>query len=648
MFRLLLITSLFLLCQNSFSQEGRLLYDINKDGKVKLKWYHQDNIIFPDGCKLYKKHQDSDSWRIIDKVYKKNKETFRFNEKDTSLTFFIEAAELIALRNEKDFAYLNLIIKSFQSNQFANYLGIYYEDNLQSSEGPVKYKVSYSSFGKEIIIAESDYIKINAAKNKINYNLSAKNKGNKVFLKWDTNDDRFYGVDVYRRIFGEKEFTKLNEYPVMIGQKQNNEGILEMPEYFYEDRIKDKNLNYEYKITGKGYFEKDNEFSDVVEVFVKEDLLPLPPHNLERKVSNNKVLLDWENPFDTAYYHINIYQSTKSDGPFIKLNPSPLSTAIEKYEINVEEGNGYYYYVTAENRFGNENRSNKVFAEVADKTPPSSPTQVMIKSDTGVFKIQWVRNEESDLLGYQLFRKVKDDNQGEYMLMNANPILDNVFIDSVASNTKNLYNYYVIAVDSSYNRSDYSQAVSAKLPDISSPESPFIKSIIPKEKGLSVLWNPSYDTDIKSYTLIRHSEQDTLTIELNKFTTSYMDQNIDHKVIYSYFITCTDSAGNESAKSNRVSAMANDYKSTMELNFQGNYLKDKKAIQLSWNNLNSNEIKGYVVFKKLDQRWKPCSGLIRANEYHDIKFNSENSYKISVIGARGLLFNSLPISVSTN
>ncbi len=648
MFRFLIITSLFLISLKAYSQNGRLLYDINEDGKVKLKWYHQDNVIFPDGSKLYKKHQDGDPWQLIDKVYKKDKETFSYNKKDSSLTFFIEAAELIALRNDKDFAYLNLIIQSFQSNQFADYLGIYYEDNPNMHVGQIKYKVSYSSFGKEITIGETDYIKLTSNKTKINYNLLANNKGNKVLLKWDINDDNYYGVDVYRKITGEKEFKKLNEYPVMIGQKLNENGNMEMPEYFYEDRIKDKNVNYEYKITGKGYFEKDKSFSDIVEVYIKEDALPQPPRNLKRKLSDNTIILDWENPLDTAYYHLNIYQSTKSDGPFIKMNSSPLSKAIKKYEINAEEDNGYYFYVTAENRFGNENRSNKVFVEVSDKTPPAPPTQVKINADTGVFRIQWVRNKESDLMGYQLFRRVKSVSDGEYMLMNANPIKENIFIDSVASNTKNLYNYYVIAIDSSYNRSNYSQAVSAKLPDITSPEPPFIKSILPSEMGLTVLWNPSYDTDIKLYRIIRQSDQDTVQVQLNKFSTSYIDQNVDHKVIYSYFITCTDSTGNESAKSNVVFARANDYKSNMELNFHGNYSKENDAIELSWDNLGDSTIEGYVVLKKLDQVWKPCSGLIKVNEFNDKKINTQNSYQISVIGKKGLLFKSSPISVSTN
>ncbi|MFW5760463.1 MAG: hypothetical protein ACOCXH_05745 [Cyclobacteriaceae bacterium] len=395
MFKLYIIV-LLILPIASIAQDGLILYDTND--KIQLKWYHPNLLTFPGGCKVYKYFEEKSEWHLVSEVYKKDIASYNYDKDDSTMQFFLQAADYYSSNENKDFAYLNILVKSFQSNNYADYLGIYYEDKINFNKSKVKYKVTYNNFGQEVVLGETDFILINNSKAP-DYDLIINNKNGKNRLKWRIDDNEFYGVDVYRRIGNESSFTKLNTHPVMVGQKSNEDGEMTMPEYFFEDDVKEKNITYEYKIAGKGYFEKDKPFSEPVQVFVKEDKLPFSPRNLKRELVDNTIYLKWENPLDTSYFHLNIYYSTKSDGPFAKLNSSPLPDNIQSFQVKGEEGKGYYYYVTSENEYGNESRSNKIFVEVADKSPPAPPRNVIIKADTGYFQITWEKNEEQDLIG---------------------------------------------------------------------------------------------------------------------------------------------------------------------------------------------------------------------------------------------------------
>ncbi|MFW5760462.1 MAG: hypothetical protein ACOCXH_05740 [Cyclobacteriaceae bacterium] len=221
--------------------------------------------------------------------------------------------------------------------------------------------------------------------------------------------------------------------------------------------------------------------------------------------------------------------------------------------------------------------------------------------------------------------------------MNAKPVQDNLFTDSIAKNTKNEFNYYVIAVDSSYNKSAYSKAVSAILPDVTAPSAPFITSIIPANNGLLIKWNRSLDSDIATYILTRIQNSDTLNsinYSVKPDFKQFQDDNIMDKVIYTYYLQSLDSSGNMSEESNRVSAVFEKEKSITAIQFKGEFLKDANTIDLTWHNPEDDHVKGVIISKMTNESWKPISGLLAVNSFQDTQIQIHNYYKISIIGKK--------------
>ena len=650
MFKQLVYIVLLLLPFLSFSQ-GKILYDVNDNNSVELKWYHANHLFFTEGCHVYRKVNGSAEWTKLATIHKKDKNSFTYNKQDSTIELFMNIADDVQALQEKDFTYLNVLVKSFESNAFADFLGIYFKDIHAEHLQQAKYRVTFMLYGEEYILGETDNIDLYNPDPEIDYQLELSQKSRMVKFKWQPNDDLYYGVDIYRRSGNQTGFTKINNNPVMIGQAEDSAGNLKVPEYFYEDRIEEKNVKYFYKIRGIGYFEDELSFSKTEEIYIKEDFLPLPPRNLERKVKNNMILLEWQNPLDTAYYHLNIYQANHSDGPFVKVNQNPIASEINSYEIPATEGLGYYLYVTSENRYGNESRSNKVFADVADKTPPAAPQNVVIEADTGKFYLSWTSNTEADLMGYQLFRKVNDEHDGEFMLMNAYPIKENYYEDNLTKNTRNEYSYFVIALDSSFNRSSYSKAVSGSLPDVTPPDPPFIKSAIPNEEGVKLTWNPSTDPDLAKYHLVRFEENDSATLisrETDKNMTEYQDQDIEGKRTYTYYLVSEDSTGNLSLSSNKVSVRTDLQNLEIAVDFTGEYNPEDQTINLSWSKPENNDFRGVIIKKRVNNYWKPISGLLVEQKFSDNKVvPGTNIYQINLVGGKGIFYHSPDLNIES-
>ncbi len=106
-----------------------------------------------------------------------------------------------------------------------------------------------------------------------------------------------------------------------------------------------------------------------------------------------------------------------------------------------------------------------VFAEnwkVPDWIPPAAPAGLLAWAGDGKVTLDWADNDESDLLGYNVYRSTI--SRSGYVLLNAEPLTDSAYVDiSVQNGT--MYYYVVTAVDLLLNESRYSSEVSA-LPNL--------------------------------------------------------------------------------------------------------------------------------------------------------------------------------------
>src|SRR5690606_28747886 len=112
------------------------------------------------------------------------------------------------------------------------------------------------------------------------------------------------------------------------------------------------------------FFGKETRRSETFKVEVKDLIPPPAPEDLKDSVHNLTVVLRWKNTMSKDITGIHVYRSTRSGGPFIKLNSNLLPIIADSYTDKVEKAGPYYYYISCVDAAGNEGRSDMIFSEV--------------------------------------------------------------------------------------------------------------------------------------------------------------------------------------------------------------------------------------------------------------------------------------------
>lgn len=274
----------------------------------------------------------------------------------------------------------------------------------------------------------------------------------------------------------------------------------------------------------------------------------------------------------------------------------------KKYYDKVPKAGPYYYHVSTIDAAGNESKSLQKFSEVHDIVPPSRPLGVVARADTGKIILTWQKNKEGDLLGYRIFRTINKNDPSKFVLINSIPIRENNFVDKMPVNAKNKFLYKVLAVDSSYNKSEASEIVAAQMRDIIPPVKPYIKDLKTVNNSVVLTWLANKDADLKGYEIYRAFNNDPFakvsTLLLGIKETTFTDNQIQPGV-YSYYLIAMDSSGNRSLPSNPWSWHQKPSLINSALtNVKVKYNSGKKSVNLSWNFDKSNQFIGYVIFRK--------------------------------------------------
>ena len=293
--------------------------------------------------------------------------------------------------------------------------------------------------------------------------------------------------------------------------------------------------------------------------------------------------------------------------------------------------------------------------EITDVFPPETPKNIICTADTGIIKIFWKPNEESDLMGYYVYRTISKTDNNKYVLINSDPITENKFNDTLPTVARNKFYYKIVAVDTSYNKSDYSDFAVIGMPDVTPPKKPIIKSAKADGDKLIIEWFQNFETDLDGYDIYRKAKNDTINEKekLNVSTISkkslvFTDIFAEKAIQYQYSIVAYDTSGNYSEFSDIYSAILIDTAKTTKdfSNFKASYNKNKKLVKLSWKIKNVNNIKGFMIYRKETSvgQLKPITGLINDTEFNDKKINTKKtgtySYQVRVFTKKGNIIKS--------
>ncbi len=640
---LLIVFAIFSLNLNA--QEKKVLVTNTESGNVIVKWYSKQ-LWFEHGVNIYRKEVGLSDWNKLNlqPIVKQNKIASSEIQKDSSLLAFVDIIEQTPKGKLEGFSLLSCIIKSIQSEVFAKYLGVIYHDNSIVPGEKYVYKVARVIGKTDIEFGVSAEIEAGVFKPGNPPEEIVVEPGNhRASIKWKPDEENYFAVNIYRSSNKESNVKRVNDLPIMLSTYTDEDGKEKYPEYFFKDDSLNYDYTYYYELTSIDFFGRESSHSEKIEVIIKDKLPPPPPYNLRRKVDKYNVGISWDIAASDDLFGFNVYRSS-NDKDYRKVNKKLLNKTDTTFSETFEKSSYYYYRVAAVDKAGNEALSNKVLLKVEDNTPPARPKNLKAVADTGLITLTWVANNEDDLSGYIIFRKLSKADDNSYVLITPSHHNKNSFTDSLAKNIKNKFTYRIAAVDSAFNVSAFSNIVSAQMPDILPPERPVIINSVSKETGVQIEWLKNVEPDLKGYDIYRISNEDTTKInartispEMNVFS----DRFAELGVRYNYMVVAVDNDNNQSYPSKPFPGMVK--KNTLDKSLVGKlaikYKKNKKQAVLSWDIQKQESYKGVIVYRKQDEgTFMPLTGLADITTYtdKDIISNTRYFYKVKVFDATGL------------
>ncbi|MDR0762983.1 MAG: hypothetical protein LBF01_00605 [Bacteroidales bacterium] len=555
----------------AYSQQKQMVASCSADedkGAVLLKWFGK-KVVFNNGVYLYRVHPASgERVKLNSKPIKRG--AFPLTEKAFKEDSALEKYVALLDKNSsdlKDLLAVFVMLKALESNEYARYAGLFFEDTATVKGEEYYYELfdagslvnSSASIDGSVRAGVSNLITAgNYSVGKSPDSLTVEAHDSRVSLKWTLDEYSYWGVHVERAEVNvaDTEFITLTSRPVLISPVQKQDGGAGLPEKFYEDKTVQNGKTYLYRIVGLDYFNRKTLYSQVVMAQPRDETPPAPPQNLRSQIGLYDITLTWENAFksdDLLGYCV--YRKKGRSKDYERITNVLLAPNKNVFFDTVPEHGTYTYVVASVDLSGNEARSFETTKELPDIFPPSVPVLREPKTDTGKIILQWSAANEKDLLGYRIYRTVTSDKNSHYVLINSTPIKDTFFTDMLPRNAKNKFCYKIASVDTLFNMSDYSNVECVKMPDVTPPEQPVIKYIYADSSSRKplVTWLANAEPDLLFYRLhrssVNQSVQSDTAYNIPSTQNIFKDISAVEGVQYRYMLTACDSSQNISIPS---------------------------------------------------------------------------------------------------
>jgi hypothetical protein len=640
-FRIITIAIGMVLFSGLKAQDSRVLVTTNPNNgnEIWVKWFHE-SIISDMGYNVYRKRTNSNNWEKINAqpikrgTYSLSEEAFA---KDEELADMKDLVDELSENSLQGFSKALVLLKMTQSFDFARYIGVMFTDNNVTPGKRYEYKITKVSISGERNVGISEPISTGSHTTVTPPDsISVKVTGTRVHVKWQPEPLRYFAVNVYRYSDYDSGEVVLNKAPIVIAKRKGPNGKMSYPPEFYVDEDLPVDTDFEYRLTAIDFFGVEGDFSIPFKVTTRDTIPPLPSHSLKAKADNYTVSLNWLNVFQDDVRGIQVMRSYKNESNYKPLHVGYLSLNTIKFTDVAKDPGFYYYKIAVYDNSGNVNYSSTAPIRILDVIPPAVPQQVRAVADTGKITLSWRSNTEADFMGYRIYRTVDKNRDKQFVLINPEVVTDTFYVDSLPKRAKNTFVYRLAALDSSYNKSEYTPVIYTRMPDVVAPVKPFIKSVRVVDDKLRVEWIANVEPDLKGYDVYRKQLNDTTNASLKKINTSeiapyvnrFTDRWVEANTEYAYQIVAFDSSYNNSPPSEWYSAILvkSDTTKTSQINrFQG--AVKNKHIQLSWDVNKAKGYKGAVVYKSdISGIFKPLTTLTQERNFTDMYVKEGETY----------------------
>jgi len=611
-------------------------YRSNTSDAIVVKWI-ANKVYYPKGFDVYRQEVGTNDWIKLNitpiQVQKQVPLQLELKDPDTK-TLLKYVWDMKYEDFQKNLMRVFVAIKAVEQPLFAEVLGIVYYDESAQKGKTYRYKVlGNQADGSETIhisptITSADYKPTSEVKN-----IVTDRKRKSVEINWDVENDRFYGVYIYRKSSAESDFKKITDKIIAVSKAPNENGELAYPKVFFEDRNIEKDLSYSYKLVPVDYFGQEGTMSKVIDLVAKDFDAPSAPFNVRPDARMWDVTIRWQSDNDPDIHGFHVYRRKHFEEPKVRQNIDVLPRTDTVFKQKADKTGGYYYSISSVDLAGNESFAPDVFIDVHDLFPPAIPQNVHVTSDTGKVILKWDVVKDPDLWGYFVHRSLNDENNSdnEFIVLNKEPILTTEYTEHLPAKVRNKFVYKVVAVDSAYNRSAASELSVIQLPDVTPPLSPFIKNIHTDHLKIKLEWLEYHEKDLAGYQVFRSTDSVTFN-QLNSAllpstSVSYEDKTTAVGKVYFYYVVAVDNSGNVSAPSGVYKAMCDEsengnqkahHKELALIDLKTKVNKKKALVKMTWKNPSLNQFVGVVVYRGTNAgNLKPITGTLKEAGYTD-------------------------------
>lgn len=282
-------------------------------------------------------------------------------------------------------------------------------------------------------------------------------KQKSVILKWHKTDFEkdFIGYNIYRAHRSDKNYSKANTK------------LLSKTDSSFIDNV---NVYGPYRYVIASIDRSGNEgVTQEIPIETIDEEPPIAPTGLVISADTGKIVLSWKKNTENDLWGYMIYQTinknTSNDG-YVLITPKPLRTNQFKQDLAKNSKNKFLYKVLAiDSSYNKSPLSEFAVITLPDVVAPSEPfINNCYLNDKKNVVIEFFKNTELDLKGYDLYRIYKQGNEEKTEKVNSK-IIDNTsskFIDREVSEY-GLVKYYMTAVDSTNNVSKKSNIVKINI-----------------------------------------------------------------------------------------------------------------------------------------------------------------------------------------